>query len=195
MSFRILVVTEDFRRDQFIAKPLVERMAAECRPRALVEVCRRPKLGGVQRMFDETYLRREVLPLYPMFDVVVLLLDRDGLAGRERSLADQAERLTTPGQQVLGAAAIEELEVFILAGHPHARAWDWPAMRRDADVKNTYFRRLAEETGSLPLPFEGRAVLMAEAMKNWSRIKTLCPEDVGELLAQLTQAASTRTTP
>ena len=191
MSFRILVVTEDFRRDQFIARPVVERMAAECRPRALVEVCRRPKLGGVRRGFDEAYLRRAVLPLYPMFDVIVLLLDRDGVSGRQRSLVDLAERLTTPSQRVLGAAAIEELEIFVLAGHPHARNWDWQAMRRDADVKNTHFRRLVAETGCSTLPFEGRASLMAEALRHWSRIKALCPKDIGSLLAQLRRAAST----
>ena len=184
MSFRVLVVTEDFRRDQFIARPLVERIANEFRSQVLVEVCRRPKLGGIAKLFSEAFLREEILALYPMFDVIVLLADRDGAVGRERSIGEVAKRLVTPKQKVIGTAMIEELEIIVLAGHPTANAWDWRTMRGDPDIKNTYFRRLVEQTGTAAQPFEGRAALMKEAMRNWTRIKTLCVEDVGALLRQ-----------
>ena len=44
----VLIIPEDFRNDQFIVGPLIQRMLAEVgKPRAKVRVCRDPLLGGV----------------------------------------------------------------------------------------------------------------------------------------------------
>ena len=44
----ILIVPEDFRRDQFILKPLFSRLFASLgKPNAIVRVCQDPLLGGV----------------------------------------------------------------------------------------------------------------------------------------------------
>ena len=44
----VLIIPEDFRRDQYILKPIFERLFRSIgRRRARVEVCRDPLLGGV----------------------------------------------------------------------------------------------------------------------------------------------------
>jgi hypothetical protein len=44
---------------------------------------------------------------------------------------------------------------------------------------------MAASKNTTGLPHDGRKKLMAEAMQNWNRIKSLCPEDIGSLLAKL----------
>ena len=44
----VLVVPEDFRKDQFVLKPLLSKLLASLgKPRATVRVCQDPRLGGV----------------------------------------------------------------------------------------------------------------------------------------------------
>jgi hypothetical protein len=77
------------------------------------------------------------------------------------------------------------VEVFILAGHDLPSDWSWREIRADPDVKNTYFKKLVDEKNTSSLPHEGRKKLMAEAIQNWSRIKSRCDEDIGRLLTRL----------
>jgi hypothetical protein len=49
MSLNVLVIPEDFRKDQYILAPLMRRLLAEIgKPNARVEVCRDPLLGGIR---------------------------------------------------------------------------------------------------------------------------------------------------
>ena len=44
----ILLIPEDFRKDQYILKPIFNRLLREVgRPRARIRVCQDPLLGGV----------------------------------------------------------------------------------------------------------------------------------------------------
>jgi len=47
MSTNVLVIPEDFRTDQYVLKPIIERMMANIGVRACVRVCMAPKLGGL----------------------------------------------------------------------------------------------------------------------------------------------------
>ena len=45
----VLIIPEDFRHDQYILKPLFSRLFRSIgKPRARVEVCRDPLLGGIR---------------------------------------------------------------------------------------------------------------------------------------------------
>ena len=45
---RVLVIPEDFRNDQYLLKPLFERLFRSIgKPRTRVQVCQNPLLGGV----------------------------------------------------------------------------------------------------------------------------------------------------
>ena len=116
-------------------------------------------------------------------------MDRDGESGRETAVSQieatlQGE-IAASGRRFVAGLAWQEVEVFILAGHDLPAGWSWREIRADPDVKNTYFQQLAASKNTTGLPHDGRKKLMAEAMQNWNRIKGLCPEDIGSLLAKL----------
>ena len=190
MSYNVLVIPEDFTKDEHILKPLVAKILEESgRPRAIVEVCRDPNFQGVTAAMNIDRLINEVVRRYPMVHLFVLFVDRDGIAGREtqaiRIESELSKGLESRGKRFLTALAHQEVEVFVLAGHDLPTDWSWQEIRRDPNVKNSYFIDLVRLKATAKQPHEGRKRLMAEAMENWSRIKALCPEDVGTLVAKL----------
>lgn len=189
MSYNVLVIPEDPTKDGAILKPLVEKMMAELgRPQATVEVCRDPSFGGISQCLDVARLKSEVVEVYAMVNLFLLIVDRDGQAGRAQSLASVETKLRAElgaGQQFFAENAWQEVEVFILAGHDLPKEWSWADIRADADVKNTYFAEFARAKKTGDQPHEGRKKLMAEAIKNWTRIKSRCREDVGNLIERM----------
>jgi hypothetical protein len=190
MSLKVLVIPEDFTKDEHILKPLVERMLTDVgRPNATVLVCRDPNLGGIGEALKLERLRKDVLGRYPMVDLFILLVDRDGQAGREMTAAkieaELAAEVAKRGGRFIAELARQEVEVFMLAGHDLPGEWSWQTVRQDPDVKNTYFQEFVRLKGTARLPHDGRKKLMAEAIKNWSRIKSRCPEDIGRLIEKL----------
>ena len=190
MSFNVLVICEDHRRDALIAKPLVERLLDEAgRPRSKVEVCRNPHLAGSGDCLKADRLE-QVLRSHPMVHLFLLLVDRDGDSKRRETL-DTFETLfttrLTAGRWFLGEAAWQELEIFVLAGHPTCASWSWKAMREEVHLKETYFAQLVKEQGydAGRFPHEGRKPLMQAALSNWKSIMSRCPEDLGALLERL----------
>jgi hypothetical protein len=189
MSFNVLVIPEDFTYDEHILKPLIERILTECGRIARVAVCRDPNFQGVNAALNIELLRSKVLARYRMVDLFVLFVDRDGNEGRKVK-TDQIEttltgELAEKGRSFLAEVAWQEVEIFILAGHELPRGWQWPEIRADRDVKNTFFRELVALRGTSKQPYEGRKKLMAEAIGNWQRIKSRCPEDVGALIDRI----------
>ncbi len=82
----VLIIPEDFRKDQFVLKPIVERMFAEIgKPRAKVLICFDPLLGGIDQATNWDRIR-DILDMYPMVDIFLLLVDRDGSATRRAAL-------------------------------------------------------------------------------------------------------------
>jgi len=50
---RVLIISEDFRKDQYMLKPIIEAMfKALGRPRAKILVCKEPLLRGVSQALD-----------------------------------------------------------------------------------------------------------------------------------------------
>lgn len=191
MSFKVLVIPEDFTKDEHVLKPVVEKILAEVgKPKASVEVCRNPNFGGIGEALKLDRLRKDVIDRYPMVDLFVLLVDRDGDAGRENSVANLETQLTAElahrEGKFLAALAWQEVEVLVLAGHELPGDWTWSQIRADADVKNHAFQDLVTAKNTRQLPHEGRKKLMAEGIKNWNRMTSRCPEDIGRLMQKLT---------
>ena len=192
MSFKVLVIPEDFTKDEHILKPLVERILDDCgRKNAQVQVCRDPNFQGVAAALNLETLRSKVVADYPMVDLFVLMVDRDGQVGREASIERIEKALSAElkpkARRFLAELARQEVEVFILAGHDFPDDWSWQEIRADTSVKNTFFRRLTTLRKTSQHPHEGRKKLMAEAIVNWQRIKSRCPEDVGALITRISQ--------
>ncbi len=170
---RVLIIPEDFTYDQYILGPLFTRLFAELgKPRAKLVVCRQPNLGGVEEALKVERLR-EITASYPMTDLFVLCVDRDGESGR-RARLDQLEQELGP--RFIAVNAREELETWTLAGLRLPSQWRWQEIRAELHVKETYFERLARDRGLADRPDGGRTILTREATRNLATIRRKCSE-------------------
>ena len=126
---KVLILPEDFRKDQYLLRPLFDRLfAAIGRPNTKVIVCTQPLLQGVTEALKHERLA-EVIDRYPMIDIFVLCVDRDGIVSRRRRL-DRIEQEFSQGRQFLAENAWEELETWTLAGLDLPPGWT-PALRHE----------------------------------------------------------------
>lgn len=181
----VLVIPEDFRKDQYILKPIIEAMLAACgHPRAKIVVCKDPVLGGVEPALRWEYVR-EILERYRgMVDLFLLCVDRDGVAGRRRRL-DEVEASAAaelpPDRVLIAENAWQELEVWTLAGHDLPAGWVWREIREEIHPKEAYYLPFARMLNVENEPAEGRRSLSLDAARRYGRIRQLCPEDIANL--------------
>jgi len=187
---RVLVIPEDFRKDQYILKPLFERLFADMgRGHAKARVCRDPLLGGVGEALKPKRIREVVAQHGGMVDLFILCVDRDGDQGRRQAL-DRIESEFRGGCTLLAENAWEELETWVLAGLDLPRGWRWAEIRAAVDVKERYFGPLAEERGVADGPGGGRKALGEEAARRLSGIRRKCREDFDALARRLETGAA-----
>ena len=83
----ILVIPEDFRKDQYMLKPIISAMLAKLeKPRAKVKVCQDPLLGGVSEALKWERIEEIIDQYRGMFNLFLLCLDRDGAVKPTHSL-------------------------------------------------------------------------------------------------------------
>ncbi len=181
----VLVIPEDFRKDQYMLKPLIQAMLnAVGQNYANVRVCQDPLLGGISEALKEERLQ-EIIERYDWkVDLFILCVDRDGIASRKDVVLPRLEEFAR--QKIRGDHAFfaenawQELEVWVVAGHNFLSGWQWREIRAEIDPKERFFAPLVVSRGLQDTPGEGRKILAEEAAGRYSRIRQLCPE-VGEL--------------
>ena len=184
----VLVIPEDFRKDQHILKPLFTRLFRHLGiPSVKIEILRNPLLGGVTEATKSDKLQQIVDRRQGMFDLFVLCVDRDGQVGR-RDRLDDIEREFGPA--FLAANAWEELETWALAGLDLLSGWRWEDVRAEIHVKEQYFELLAAQRGLSNNPDGGRKALANEASRNIPAIRQKCPEDFDHLAQRVQAIAS-----
>ncbi len=180
----VLVIPEDFRRDQYILRPLIKRLFRALRRPAKVEICMEPLLGGVGKALKSESIGEVVDQHREMTNVFILCIDRDGDVGRRQRL-DQLEAQFGKGRTFLAANAWEEIETWVLAGLDLPKDWQWREVREEVDVKERYFDRLARERGVADGPGGGRKALAEEAVRNIRAIRQKCREDFDDLARRI----------
>lgn len=182
----VLIIPEDFRKDQYILKPIFERLFRSIgRRSAKIEVCQEPLLGGIDEALKSDRIS-EVVSFYPMTDVFILCVDRDGRKGR-RDRLDEIEAEFGVADQFLAANAWEEIETWVLAGVELPSEWRWADVRAEVHVKELYFEQLAAQRGLAYRPDGGRKPLAAEAARRTDAIRQKCPEDFDHLALRLSE--------
>lgn len=180
----VLVIPEDFRKDQYLLKPIIEAMFAHLGRKARVRVMMDPLLGGIAQALDHKRIREIVERYRGMTDVFLLCVDRDGQQGRRMAL-DGIEKLAAEllpaGRVFLAENAWQELEVWALAGLDLPKEWNWKEIRAEMHPKERFFEPIAKERGVHEEPGGGRKALATEAARRYSRIRQLCPEDIQNL--------------
>lgn len=195
MATNVLIIPEDFRKDQYVLKPIVTAMLAHLGIRARVQVCTDPLLGGVGEALKWDRLAPILDQYKGMVHLFLLLVDRDGEVQR-RTRLDQIEALAIDhlagrSRVLLAENAWQEVEVWALAGlRDLPKSWRWEEIRADRDPKERWYDPHAKARGLLNAPYEGRDVLAREAATNYTRIRQLCPEDVATLEVRVREALS-----
>jgi hypothetical protein len=187
MSKRVLVIPEDPTLDQYVLQPVI---AAACRhigfEQARVRVLTDPAFKGVSQALDPELLQ-EVVERYPMVDLFLLCVDRDGLAGRDESVAEKCERMDAylkPGQTFAGRTAEQELEVWCVAASL-PKGWRMADVRAEPHSKERFFEPLVSSLKLDDSPGAGREILGRKAAKKYSSIRKRCVElqDIEGLIA------------
>ena len=187
----VLIIPEDFRKDQFILKPLFSGLfRAIGKPRAHIEICKKPLLGGIGEAMKSERIAEVVSHYDGMTDIFILCVDRDGDTNRRRRL-DRLEKEFGTGRTFLAENAWEELETWLLAGVDLPEDWRWQDVRAEVSVKEKYFYPLTERRGVVSTPDEGRKVLSEEAARNIPVIRQKCREDFDALAERLTTFINT----
>ena len=182
----VLIVPEDFRKDQYILKPIFERLfRAIGRRSEKIEVCQEPLLGGVDEVLKSDRIS-EIVSFYPMTDVFILCVDRDGREGRRHRL-DEIEEEFGDGAQFLAANAWEEIETWVLAGVDLPNEWRWADVRAEVHVKEVYFEPLSAQRGLSDSPGGGRKPLAEQAARRIDAMRQKCPDDFDHLALRLSE--------
>lgn len=180
---KVLVIPEDFRKDQYMLKPIIKAMMSNLgKTKAQVQVCQDPLLGGV----NEALKLENILAIIKQYrgkaDLFILCVDRDGKEGRKQALnkleQEAAKILTSRQSLLLAENAWQEIEVWVLAGYDLPSEWKWQEVRQEEHPKERYFLPLAKQQNLLETPGEGRKIMAEKAAGNYKRLRQLCPEDL-----------------
>ena len=180
---RVLVIPEDFRKDQYVLKPIISAMLEKGlgQSNVRVRVCTDPLLGGVGEALKWANIQSIIQQYKGMVDLFLLCVDRDGKNSRRESL----DNLEAKAREVLGRDRLfiaenawQELEVWLLAGHDLPKDWTWADIRSETDPKERYYKPFAQQQDVMHLPSQGRKALAERAAKRYDRIRQLCPEDI-----------------
>ena len=157
----VLIIPEHPANDQFILKPLFERLFRSFDRRARVQICNDPVLGNVQEALNSERIEEIVERYRAMVQIFVLCVDRDGEEGRRQRL--------------------NEIE--------NEFDGDRSFFRGAVHVKEAYFEPLASMRSVADGPGGGRKVLGEEAARRVHRIRQMCREDFDALARRLEATA------
>ena len=172
MSYNVLVISEDYKNDQQILRPLVSRLLRECnKPRANVSVWANLAVRGFERVRDEL---PAIIRDSPQFHLFLFLPDCDGQHRGRADLFANLEIKHSP--KLICCAAVEEVEAWLLAGHVDKVGRGWPEVRSDTSVKENVFEPFLRQHGDPRRPGGGRDELMQQTLANLPGLLARCPE-------------------
>ena len=169
---KVLVIPEDPRLDQYILKPVVERIFADFRKSPRVTVLSNPRLRGVAEALDSATLA-DIVATYPMNNLFLVLVDHDG--DGTRSAVASARDLEHSGRLFV-CLAIEEIEVWMLAIHSETLGISWRDVREEIHPKERFAQPFLKERAPKLDPGQGRAWAMRELGSQWRGVLDRCPE-------------------
>jgi hypothetical protein len=172
LSYNVLVISEDYKNDQHVLRPLVSRLLREChKPRANVSVWANLAVRGFERVRDEL---PAIVRDSPQVQLFLFLPDCDGQHQGRADLFANLEAQHAP--KLICCAAVEEVEAWLLAGHIEKLDRPWPAVRGDKSVKENVFNPFLEAHGNPDRPGGGREELMQQTLTNLRGLLERCPE-------------------
>jgi hypothetical protein len=169
----VLIVPEDPTLDQYVLKPVVERIFEDLGRSARVEVLVDPHIRGVAQALDAEMLAG-ILQDHPMIDLFVLAIDRD--CDTFGNTAKAAARVASHAPRLLAVLAHQELEVWALALHRAELTAPWSAVREECHPKEALWDPFVTRKEWLTSVGRGRKHAMRALGANWSGLLQVCPE-------------------
>lgn len=102
----VLIIPEDFRNDQYILRPLFQRLFRSLNRTATVTVCTDPLLGGVSEALKSERLAEIIEQYDGMTDLFILCVDRDGDTSRRTRLDQIEQEFGIPLRPVSGGKCV-----------------------------------------------------------------------------------------
>jgi hypothetical protein len=186
VSWNVLIVPEDPTYNGHILKPLIERMLERCGKRnATVRVLSDPKVQGYEHAKQSL---PAIVKRYQHFDMVLFLVDADG-----NDRANEFSAMEKLHTKLICAAAVQEVEIWLLAGHADKIGIPWQEVRQNISVKEQVFEPFLQQHGDPRRYGAGRDVLMKQALANYEAILQRCPElkTLQDRISALLQSLST----
>jgi hypothetical protein len=99
---RVLILAEDFVKDEFLLQPIIQAMMKTVdRAKAKVRVCKDPRFHGTGEALNWKYIEQALRRHQGMVDLFLLCVDRDGNANRQvvlGNLENQAKTVIGTGR-------------------------------------------------------------------------------------------------
>lgn len=175
---KVLIIPEDPTHDQFVLKPVVERLFEDLERPANIEMLTDPHMTGIDEALDPAVIQHEVVDIYPMYDLFVVIVDRDC---NEMSNEQRAQTLEQriDGQLVV-CLAREEVEAWMLyllrnQLHQHLGA-GYSDVRNSCDPKDDFAIPLLRRLGWTTKVGNGRKKAMRHLGQHWQGLKSVCDE-------------------
>ena len=178
---KIGIICEDERLDQYVLRPVMERLFQNLEKRATVDVLPLGSIQGFEHVVKNKDTIPQIIAANPMYKIFLLVVDRDG--DRKGNTQKVKDREQENQDRLIGCLAIEELEVWVVALHHDPQTDDpWPTIRNHPDPKEAYWEPLARQRGWTG-PGGGRHHAMQHQDCAWDKLFHRCHE-----LSQLEQA-------
>ncbi|WP_013324211.1 hypothetical protein [Gloeothece verrucosa] len=119
----VLIIPEDFSKDQYILKPIIEALFKYLgleSTKVKVRVCQDPRLAGYVEALKWERIEKIINRYKSKIDIFILCVDRDGNEPRKKildNLEEQAANILGTDQLFVAENAWQEVEVWLLAGH------------------------------------------------------------------------------
>lgn len=178
MSTRVMIVPEDPTLDQYILKPIVERIFQDLGRPSFVEVLQDPHLRGVDEALDAKIIA-DIVRDRSMFQLFLLLVDRDcndTSSNRRNNEMLAAEREAEHTGKLFACLAREEVEVWMLALHREALGVSWSEVRKECHPKERFADPFLKQRGWMTEVGKGRKRAMRDLGAGWKGLLQVCPE-------------------
>ena len=156
---RVLILAEDFVKDEFLLQPIIQAMMKSVgKPKAKVKVCKDPRFHGTSEALKWEYIEQALRRHRGMVDLFLLCVDRDGNSNHQvvlGNLENQAAAVIGKRRAFLAENAWQEVEVWLLMGHDLLPKWDWKKIREEIHPKETLLPSVRGESRSARSPRRG----------------------------------------
>jgi hypothetical protein len=174
-----MIIPEDSTLDRYVLQPIVQHIFEDLGRKAYVEVFQGSKVRGIDKALDPEFVAGIISDREAMFDLFLLLVDRDCNDGRRsgRNNVEMArQREAESRNRLLACLAEEEIEVWMLALHRDELDARWSDVRQDCHPKEQYADVFLKKKGWLSTLGKGRKKAMEGLGSKWQGLLQVCPE-------------------